>query len=119
MTLSDQAGDEVLQLPDIPRPVILLEDSERCNGHPQYLPLIPLVVLVQKVLEEEGNILTAFPQRWHSDGHDMEAIEKILAKKARSNHLHEIVVRSRNDAHIGGEGLRTSHTLEGMLLQDP
>ena len=118
-TLSDKAGDEVLQLSDIPRPVILLEDGERRDGHPQYLPLISLVVLVEKVLEEQGNILAALPQRRYSDGHDMQAIEEILTKEARIHPLHEIVVRRRNNTHIGVEGLHTSHALEGVLLQNP
>jgi hypothetical protein len=72
--------DDILKLPDIPRPVIALEEL-RC---PPLHPSNPLArfssVTFDEVLGEQKNIFRALAQRGHMDWKDIQPVEQIQTK---------------------------------------
>ncbi len=112
-----QPLDQVPQLPDVSGPFVLLEDRHRIRGdffHPQ--PLL-LPVQLEKMPDQQRNILPALAEGRHHDRHDVQPIEEVFPKGAFFDFLQEILVRRGEDADIDLHQLRAADPVELLLLQ--
>ena len=69
---SDHPLDDVLQLADVSRPVILLDGPHRIGGDPLPGTLIRGAELFDEVVDEERNVLGAIAERRERDGDDVD-----------------------------------------------
>ena len=67
--------------------------------------------------EQERNIRLAFPERGHRHTQHIQAIIEILPEFLLPDQLFEVLVRRRQDPHVGLERLRPPDPFEFMLLQ--
>ena len=107
---------QVGQLADIARPVVLTQRHDRARVEADRAALLVLHARDQ-LAHQQRNVLDALAQRCHLDGEDVEAVVQVLAEAALLDHLLEVLVGGRDDAHIGALGLIAADSLEGALLQ--
>src|SRR5439155_1092658 len=77
--LDDGGLDDVLELADVPRPVVGEEEMHRLGLHfadPGALQPMPL--LDDEVADQEGDILAPLTQRRQVDVYDLQAVEQVL-----------------------------------------
>ena len=67
-----------------------------------------LVVLRQKVLREERNVLAAIAQRRQVNPDDVDPVEQILAETPVGDELRQILIRRGDDADVGLHFLKTA-----------
>jgi hypothetical protein len=108
--------NEILQLTNIAGPVPRYESLHdyRRNGFNLLLHL--LGKLLHKITHQLWNVFLTFAQRWYPDRKDMQAVVRITAEFAVGNHLFEIAIRGRHQAHIHSSRVRTPQPLKLALL---
>src|SRR2546422_7900626 len=115
----DGALDDVLELADIPRPLMLLEHAHRFGRYrPHFLPELGRKLL-DEVSDQQGDVLASFPEGRQLDRDDVEAIEEILAQDVLLHGLLEIAVRRRDQADIDLHVLRFADAPDLSLLDRP
>ena len=72
--------DYILQLAHVARPVIGLEQVQGALVDMSNAFASSFGVAIDQILDQDGNIVDAFPQCWHSKREHVEAIEEILAE---------------------------------------
>ena len=70
----------ILQLTNIARPVVRLEQRDRLVGNAADRQTIALADHLQKVLEQEPDIVGARAQRRHHEMHDVQPVVQIFAE---------------------------------------
>ena len=109
--------DHVLQLTDVARPVVVLQQLQRFLVDRVEALSRPGGVALHEVLDEGQEVVCPFPERWHVDGKDIEAIEQVLAETSIGHGGGQITVGRRDDSNVDADRLRTSDPLELALLQ--
>src|SRR5258705_3757492 len=107
-----RALDEVLQLADVTREFIRTEMLERVGRDVLHRSLL----LLQKELDQLGDVFAPLPQGHQSDREDIETVIEILAESSRVDHLLEIPVRRRDHAHIGAAHFLAADPHVGPIL---
>ena len=69
------------------------------------LPPLLLVAKGQKVADEQGDIPVAASKGRDLDGHDIQAIEEVLAKELFLDQARQVLVRSCDNANVDLSGL--------------
>src|SRR5467141_4369676 len=95
-----RAGNYIFQLADIAGPSMLEQDGLRTARKPLNLFAVSLVVLFEKILDEQGNIIQPLAQAGNSNLNRAEAVEEILTEAAGKNFRAKVAVRRCNQAHI-------------------
>ena len=72
---------------------------------------------LQEIFGQQADVLGALPQRRKLNAHDIEPVEQILAERFFGDFLLEIVVRRRDDAHVGLERFIAADAGEFAFLQ--
>jgi len=67
---------------------------------------------LEKVVDQQPDILAPLAQRRQMDPHHIEAVKQVLAELARGDRLLQRPVRRGDDAHIHGNRLVAAHALE-------
>ena len=109
--------DDVAQLADVARPVVLAEFAEPLG---RGLPPRPLILgrkLLGEELDEMRNVFDAMPQRRHAQLDHVQAIEQILAEAAFGHFRFELAVRGRDDLHVDLLRNRRADRRDFVLLQ--
>src|SRR5579863_821360 len=75
-------GNHVFEFANVARPAMLVEDSLSSSRKASDLFAIGLVVFLEEILNEQGNIIEALGQVRDADLNRAEAIEQVLAKAA-------------------------------------
>ena len=100
MAQNHVAFDQVFQLPNVSRPVILLQD---CNYFVRQRPC-PAVELLVVVFEEVGaqifNVATPFAQRRHVQIHHVDAVIEILAEGPGFDFRLQVAVGRAHHSHL-------------------
>ena len=102
MAKNHRPFDEVLQFPDITRPVIA-DQSVHCLRWNFIDPLIhPLGVKLQEVVYQSRNIFRTLAQRWNMDWEYFQPVVKIVAKGRLPHHRGQIAMCScdQTDIHL-------------------
>src|ERR1700704_1300952 len=101
-----RAGNYVFQLANIAGPSMLEQDSLRTARKPLNLLAVRLVVLLEKILDEQGNIIQTLVQAGNSNLNRAEAVEEILTEAAGKHFRAKVAVRGCNQAHIHAADFR-------------
>src|SRR5712692_3667065 len=116
VTHGNQPLDQVLELPDVPRPPVFLQHRHRRFGHALNALPESRVVAAQKELRQLRNVLGAFTERRQLDGDDVDSIEQVFPEAALFHRLLEIDVRGGNQAELGFDRLRPADALDLAFL---
>src|SRR4051794_13527707 len=110
--------DVVLQLADVPRPVVVAQQPHCLGVDPPHLAAVLLGVALQEELDQERDVLAALAQRGQVDGHDVDPVVQVLAEPAGVDLVEQVAVGRRDDPGVDLEGARVADALELPLLQD-
>jgi hypothetical protein len=76
------AGDDILELADIPRPVVLEQRDLRTTAEPLERLGIGLAVFFEEVLDQDGNVFRSLLQARDTNLDCIEPVEEILVEAA-------------------------------------
>ncbi len=110
--------DGILQLADVAGPRITHQDVEHVPADAPQPALVLDVVLIEKKVDEPGNILAAIPQRREIDRNDVQAIKKIFPEISLRDLFLKIDVGGGDDADVNLDGVRVTDALELALLEN-
>src|SRR5713101_1620443 len=114
----DEALDEVAQLANVTGPGIAEKDFHR--GLADFLAAASVsgAEFSEEVARERGNVFAAVAERGNEKGNDVQAVEKVLTKRAAGDFLLEVFVGGGDDANVHGDGLAGADGFEALLLED-
>src|SRR5204863_4555389 len=84
--------EHVLELPDVPGPVVAEEQVHRLTRHAGYFLVHLLVVLGEKMVRQQRYVLAAIPERRQRNRDDVDPVEEIFAEPAVRDRLRQILV---------------------------
>ncbi|AUX48415.1 uncharacterized protein SOCE26_099490 [Sorangium cellulosum] len=96
----DGAFHDVRELPDVAGPGVREQHAQRLGGELGAGEAVAGRGAGEEDLAEEGDVLHALAERGHDDGHDVEAIEEILAEAAVADLGAEVAVGRGDDADV-------------------
>src|SRR5581483_898566 len=114
----DAALDDVLQLANVSRPLVLHQHAQRVGCQVRCREGVLVGIELQVVLREQGNIFLATAQRWKLKADNIQPIEKVFAEAAFFDRLLQINVRRCNDPDIDLDLLRSAEPHKTAVLQD-
>ena len=114
----DVAADEVLKLADVSGPVVVLHQTDGASGEQFRGVVEDFCIMVDEVVDQDGQIGDSLAQGWQIDGHCVDAEEEIQAEGAVFDLVAEIAVGGRDEAGGDGAGLVAADPDEGAILQD-
>src|SRR5512135_226499 len=114
----DRPLDVVLELADVPRPVVVAEQAHRIGVDPPHLAPVLLGVAPQEEIDQERDVLTPLAQGGQVDRDDVEAIVQVLAEPAGVDLVEQVAVGRGDDPGIDLDGTDVADALELALLQD-
>src|SRR5258708_38361375 len=112
------ALNEVLQLPDIARPIVALEDFHRVIGDMVDHLALAFGELLNEVSGQQWDILFAFAQRRECDWKDIQAVVQIGAKFAFLDQPPKIVVSGSYPPHRNLPGAAAYQAFGLPFLED-
>src|SRR5579863_1670320 len=111
-----RAGYYVLELADVAGPGVVPQDELRAARKSlQFLSIHP-AILLQEVLNEDGEIFRALVEPGYAQLDAAEPVKEILAKAARQDFGAKVTVGGRDNAHIHFSELRRADTLNFAVL---
>ena len=116
---NDAALDDVFQLTHVARPAVGFQGGERLGGQSLDALVEPPVVAPDKMVDEQGDVLDALPQRRHHDGHDVEPVIEVVTEDAASDGLLEVGVRGGDEPHVDLDRARAADPFDLSLLEHP
>src|SRR5215472_15080530 len=75
------------------------------------------VLAIEKVRDEQRNVLSPLPQRRQSQIDDVQAVIQVLAETCLLDHLRQITVRRCENPRIDGHTMRRAYGSYFLLLQ--
>ena len=114
----DGALDSIFQLADVSGPIVIHHNLQSFRRKLQARAVILSAKLPQEVLGQLGNIFLALAQRREAQGNDVQAIEEVLAELAFHDHLAQVRIGRRQDAHIHFDGFGPAQPHEFTFLDD-
>ena len=114
-----RALNHVLELADVPRPVVLLQSArDRVRNRLDRLRHGPGEPIGQ-MLREQGDVFAALPQRRKRDRKHVEPVVEIVPESVLTDLVGEVAIGSRDDPHVDVDGARAPEAFELPFLQDP
>src|SRR6184192_1002363 len=114
---NDEALDEIAQFAHIARPRIARQDVESVVAEFTGLLAVFGAEFIEEMATKNGNIRDAVTQRRNKKGDYIQAIKKILTKRAARDLLVEVLVGGGDDANVHAHGLIRADGLEPLFLQ--
>src|SRR5215469_8302626 len=74
-------------------------------------------ITLHEMVEQQGNLIFAFSQRWDADGEPAQPVVEVFAQRLRGKGLLNIDVRCGNDAYIRLGRSAASQAREAFVLQ--
>ena len=97
----DETLDQVLQLPDVAWPLVLLERGQRFVGDPVDVLAELGAVAIPEQAGQLRQIVDPLPQRRQLDRDDVDPVEQILAEGACLDSLFQVCVRRDDQSEVG------------------
>jgi hypothetical protein len=113
----DAALDDILQFSDITRPVMVFQSRHHVIGDSVDHLALPFGERLNKVLCQQGDILSPFTQRWKHHRKHVQPVIEIGAELPLLNHASQVLVRGCNHPHVDLKCMSTAQTLELLLLE--
>src|ERR1019366_2004154 len=114
----DAALEDVAQLAHVARPRVREEERHGLRRHALDRLFELDGELLEEAVHERRNVLLPVAQRRESQRDDVQPVEEILTESPVGDGLQEVPVRGRDDAHVHGDGLRSSHARDAALFED-
>src|SRR5262249_49197586 len=114
-----RALDDVLQLADVSRPVVRLEQFRHLFVDAADPLSGAFGVPMDEILDEQGNVRPPPAQGGHCQGKDVEPIEEVRSERPVGDRRLQIPIRCRDDSDVDSDRPGATDTLEFALLQDP
>src|SRR5271154_1168162 len=112
------ALDEILQLANVPRPMVGDQNIHGFRRNRVDLPVHAPRKLPGKVPDQQRNILAAIPERRQQNRKNIQAIKQVGSELMVRNHFREIAVCRRNQTSVALQRTRAPEPLELALLQN-
>ena len=74
--------------------------------------------VIDEVVGEKANVVAPFPQRGRADLQHRESVEEVLSEGAVLDHLLEVPMGRRDDAHVGSNLGGAAHPAEGLVFHE-
>src|ERR1700686_594855 len=111
------ALDDVLQLADVSGPRVRFAELQRALADPAH-PLPHLLgKSLDEVLEQNGYVFSAFPQRRQVDWKDVQSVEEVRPEFPASGGRWQVAIRRRDDPDIDGNRSRAPDAFDLALLE--
>src|SRR5689334_20404380 len=108
--------DQVLQLPDISRPVKLLQETQELLGKTARHAIKLTVIELDEIFNQFGNIFSALTERRKVEIHDIDPVEQILPEGPIGNLQIEVAVACANDSNLNPLFLFRTDWTESSIL---
>src|SRR5262245_2992602 len=92
--------DHILQLTDVARPIVRLQQVQRLLVDRTNLFARPAGVALHEVLDQHQEIVFAFPERGHLKGKDIEAVIEVLTEAPSGDRGRQVAIRGGDDADV-------------------
>src|SRR5580704_13691167 len=106
----------ILQLPNVPWPVIPREGFHRGCRNVVDCPAHSLCMFLNEVAGEQRYVFAAVPKRRYAQWKDVKPVVQICAKLVLVNHSLQVAVRSGYEAYVGPDRAGAAHSLEFLVL---
>src|SRR5207237_5849749 len=113
-----QAADEILELPDVARVVVILKTPRHLFGELDGAAAILAAVLAPEVLDQAGDVFLALAHGAHDDADHVEPVLKILAEVTPGDLVLEHAVRRDHDARIGAQRPLAADAVVLLVLEN-
>src|ERR1700733_4463711 len=117
-TYNDRTLNHVLQLANIARPGIRLQQIKALLTNCLKVLSCSSRKTIDEVPDEEGNVFSSFAQGRHLNWKNVEPVKQIAPERARRDGSLQVAVRSGNDPNIGLDGSSSTDTLKFVFLQN-
>lgn len=114
-----RALDDILQLTDIPRPVVGLCPFELAHWQFRPLDVQPIAALLEKVLDQLGNVVAAVAKRRRRNGEDSQPVEQVQAETVFDHLLLKVAIGGGNDPNVDAAGRLIPQSFELPFLKNP
>src|SRR5256885_843113 len=114
---NDETLDEIAQLAHIARPWIARKNFESVIAEFAGLLAIFGTEFIEEVAAKNWNIRDAVTQRRNKKGNYVQAIKKILAKRASRDFFVEVLVGGGDDAEVHAHGLIRADLLVPLVVR--
>jgi len=112
----DHPLHHVLQLPDIPRPLIPREQLGDLGGElPDVLAELQ-IELADEMLRQDEDVLPPVPEGGHDDGEGVYPEIEVFPEMPRGDRGLEVPVGRDDDPHVHADVLRAAEAPEALLL---
>ena len=112
------AFDEIGEFAHIARPAIAAQ-GRNGGGIETDRALARGFEIADQFVQQQRNVIHTPTQGRHFDGENIDSIIQVFAKGAALDHVFEILVRRRQNAHIGLDRAGAADFLETALFQHP
>src|SRR5665213_2744698 len=116
MSQNDGSLQHILQLPNVPWPVIPREGFHRGCRNVVDCPAHSLCMFLNEVAREQRYVFATLPKRWHTQRKDVEAVIQVGPKFVFVHHGLEVPVRGSHEADIRPDRACAAHSLEFLVL---
>ena len=110
--------DAILELTDIPRPMVFLHQHPRCRREAQGALLILKCEMLQKVLCKKEDVIRALAQRRDGNPHDVQAMVEVFSKSSCCGLDRELAIRDRDESCVDAQHPSASHGCDLTLLDE-
>ena len=115
----DAALDDVLQLADVARELIIHKQLQGVGGNVLHLLAKGAGVLLDEMPRQQGDVLLALPQGRQVNGNYVQTPVEVLPEAAVLHFLREILVCNCDDAHIDFDVVLAADTPKSLFLNNP
>src|ERR1700686_4484671 len=116
MSQNDGSLQHILQLPNVPWPVIPREGFHCGGGNVVDCPAHSLCMFLNEVAREQRYLFAALPKRRHAHREDVEPVVQVGAKFLFVHHRLQVPIRGGYEADVGSDRSVAAHALEFLVL---
>jgi len=113
----EDALDEVAELADVARPVVLAKRGEGVVGEVDVLAAVLLAELDEELFYERGDVFLAVAEGRDEEGDDVEAVEEVFAEVAVGDLFFEVLVGGGDDADVDVDGVGGADGKEALFVE--
>src|SRR5262249_3637301 len=97
---SDDLLEHVLQLADIPGPVVAFEDANDLGRKCPAGIVAGKSVLADEMIHQRDDVRASFAERWHGERDDVQSVVQVLTKGTCFHLRFQVGIRCRDDPHV-------------------